>query len=225
MRAGREEAFGRNPFDEIGVAARYEEWYRGPGAIADGMEKLVLGELLASFSKLGTLLEVGCGTGHFTRWFEQQGFSSMGVDRSAAMLAEARRLDGAGLVRADALALPFADRSFDLVALIATVEFLAEPVPSLQECVRVARHGLVVGAFNRWSVHASRRRLRSSSIWRRARWFGPYEMRRLLVQAAGRRARGVRRRAISWSLPPRGRPLSVPYADFLGYALELSPNS
>jgi SAM-dependent methyltransferase len=148
----------------------------------------------------------------------------MGVDLSAAMLAEARRLGSPSLVRANALALPFADRSFDLVSVITTLEFLTDPRRVLSECIRVARQGLLVGALNRWSVYALRRRHDTSSVWRRARWRGPYETRRLLLRSAGRRARDVRWRAISWSLPPRGRPLRIPYGDFIGLALELWPN-
>jgi ubiquinone/menaquinone biosynthesis C-methylase UbiE len=221
---GSEKAFSANPFDEPGVAARYEAWYRGPGAVADRLEKLLLEELLLSFPNRRTLLEVGCGTGHFTRWLGRRGLSTFGVDLSDSMLAEARRLGSEALVRADARALPFADRSFDLVALIATLEFSAEPRRALRECIRVARQGVIVGAFNRWSIYALKRRLGASSLWRRARFFGPYQMRRRIVQTAGHRARRVRWRAVSWSLPPRERPLGIPYGDFLGFTVELSPN-
>jgi ubiquinone/menaquinone biosynthesis C-methylase UbiE len=214
-----------NPFSDPDFAAHYEDWYRGPGAVADRLEKRLLAELLVSFPDRRTLLEVGCGTGHFARWFEQQGLATVGVDSSAAMLDEARRLGRGLLVQADACALPFADRTFDLVTLIATLEFLADPARALKEVVRVARHGLLVGTFNRWSVYALRRRLSSSCVWRRARFFGPYQVQRLLLRAAGRRARNVRWRAVSWSLPPREKSLRIPYGDFVGVALELSPNT
>jgi SAM-dependent methyltransferase len=221
---GCEETPLGNPFDEPEIAARYEEWYQGRGAAADRLEKLLLGELLLSFPHSRALLEAGCGTGHFTRWFERQGLSTMGADLSAAMLAEARRLGSRALVRANALALPFADRSFDVVALITTLEFLSDPGRVLSECTRVARQGLLVGALNRWSVYGLRRRRDASSVWRQARWFGPYELRRLLLHSAGRRARRVRWRSISWTLAPRERLLRIPYGDFIGFALELLPN-
>jgi uncharacterized protein YqgV (UPF0045/DUF77 family) len=60
----------------------------------------------------------------------------MGVDVSRTMLAEARRRGTSACVVADASALPFADRSFDLVALVAALEFLAEPARALQKAVR-----------------------------------------------------------------------------------------
>jgi ubiquinone/menaquinone biosynthesis C-methylase UbiE len=150
---------GANPFDDPGVAARYEEWYVGPGASADRVEKDLLSKALETFPERKTLLEVGCGSGHFTRWFRDRGLATIGVDLSRTMLAEARHLGTSACVLADASALPFADRSFDLVALVATLEFLPAPERALRDAVRVARDGLVLGTFNRHSVHALRRRL------------------------------------------------------------------
>ena len=59
--------FPSNPFDDPAVAARYEDWYSGPGQRADALEKSLLKGLLADFPGARTVLEVGCGTGHFTR--------------------------------------------------------------------------------------------------------------------------------------------------------------
>jgi ubiquinone/menaquinone biosynthesis C-methylase UbiE len=140
----------------------------------------------------------------------------MGVDISRTMLAEARRRGTSACVVADACALPFADRSFDLVALVATVEFLEAPARALREAVRVARHGLVLGTFNRFSLHALGRRLRSSSLWRRARFYRSVEIRRLVAEAAGSRARGILWWAASWSI--------IPCGDFIATALRLSPD-
>jgi ubiquinone/menaquinone biosynthesis C-methylase UbiE len=132
------------------------------------------------------------------------------------MLAEARHLGTSACALADASALPFADRSFDLVALVATLEFLPAPERALREAVRVARHGLLLGTFNRHSLHALRRRLRPGPVWRRARFFAPFEIRRLLAEAAGSRARGVLRWAGSW--------YRIPCSDFVTTALTLSPD-
>ncbi|HLE69622.1 MAG TPA: class I SAM-dependent methyltransferase [Vicinamibacteria bacterium] len=211
---GSKRAPPANPFDDPELAARYEDWYLGPGASADRLEKELLSKALETFPERKTLLEVGCGTGHFVRWFEDQGLATAGVDISTTMLAEARRRGTSACVAAEASALPFADRSFDLVALVATLEFLPEPARALQEAVRVARHGLVLGTFNRFSLYALGRRLRSSPVWQRAHFFGPVEMRRLAAEAAGSRARGVLRWAASWSL--------IPCGDFIATALRLS---
>jgi 2-polyprenyl-3-methyl-5-hydroxy-6-metoxy-1,4-benzoquinol methylase len=70
-----------NPFDEPALAARYEDWYAGEGRQADILEKQLLAKLLAGFRSAQSVLEVGCGTGHFTCWLADQGL------RAAAVLA------------------------------------------------------------------------------------------------------------------------------------------
>jgi SAM-dependent methyltransferase len=54
-------------------------------------EKDLLRWMLARFPSARSVLEVGCGTAHFTRWLEPQRLV-VGLERSAAMLREARRL-------------------------------------------------------------------------------------------------------------------------------------
>ena len=39
---------------------------------------------------------MGCGTGHFTRWFAAKGLEAVGIDPSRPMLEAARRAGGAG---------------------------------------------------------------------------------------------------------------------------------
>jgi len=147
-----------NPFTNPTIVAGYEAWYETSGRRADRLEKALLKRLLAGFSRARTLLEVGCGTGHFTRWFGEQGLQAMGLDLSAPMLAEAVRLGGQLYVQGDALALPFRAEAFDLVALITTLEFVTDPVQVLSEATRVARHGLILGVLNRQSLLAWRRK-------------------------------------------------------------------
>ena len=81
-----------NPFDNPALAEGYEVWYENPGLRGDRLEKALLQRLLAGFPDAHTLLEVGCGTGHFTRWFKTQGLQALGLDISTPMLAEAVRL-------------------------------------------------------------------------------------------------------------------------------------
>ncbi len=69
-----------NPFDDGEVAARYEGWYAGPGRRADFLEKRLLGKMLAGFPHARTALEIGCGTGHFTRWLAAQKLAATGLD-------------------------------------------------------------------------------------------------------------------------------------------------
>ena len=142
----------KNLFDEPSLAQYYEQWYEvGEGHRADLLEKELLGELLGGFSNVQSLLEIGCGTGHFTRYFAAFFPSVVGLDISSAMLQEARRLNADRRMpyfMGDALHLPFSDASFDVVAFITTLEFLNKPQQALKEVGRVARQGLLLGVFN-----------------------------------------------------------------------------
>lgn len=160
-----------NPFHDSAVAQRYEAWYGGAGKQADLLEKALLAKLLHRFPGARSLVEIGCGTGLFTRWLAKSGWHAVGLDVSAVMLQEARRLGGAQYISGDALALPLADQSYDVAALITTLEFVPDPARALTEAVRVARRGLLLGVLNRWSWLMLRYRLSGSATWRGARFF------------------------------------------------------
>lgn len=114
-----------NPFADPATVASYETWYETIGQRADRLEKALLNKFVIGFLHAHTLLEVGGGSGHFTRWFSKLGLQAVGLDLSPAMLAEARRLGSPPCVQGEALALPFPDGAFDLAALITTLEFVA----------------------------------------------------------------------------------------------------
>jgi SAM-dependent methyltransferase len=211
-------------FDER-VAAHYESWYEtGEGRRADELEKAVLGWLLQGFPGSGSVLEIGCGTGHFSRWLDDQGLAAVGLDLSPAMLAEAQALGGAPLVQSDARRLPFADGAFDLTALITTLEFLEQPQEALAEALRVARRGIILGVLNRWSVVGLRRRLEGffrPTVYNSAHFYGVGELERLLRSVAGGKAHLVWRT----TLFPHGWPWSqarLPWGGFIGIALVVS---
>lgn len=209
-----------NPFDDPALANRYEAWYAGEGRKADVLEKALLGKLLDRFSGARSVLDVGCGTGHFTRWMAQRGLDAVGADISRSMLSEARRRGGVRYVSGDALSLPFPDRSYDLTALITALEFLPDPARALSEAVRVARQGIVLGVLNWWSLLALRRRLSRKTPWQSARFFGPGELAKLVGEAAGRRTQAVVWRTTLWPIP-RVRDLSLPWGGFIGMVVQL----
>jgi ubiquinone/menaquinone biosynthesis C-methylase UbiE len=192
--------FGRD------VAAHYEAWYESPeGQRADALEKASLGRLLRGFAGARSVLEVGSGTGHLTRWLGEEGLETVGLDLSAAMLAQARWLNGIDLVQGDGYRLPFADDTFDLVALITTLEFVDRPREMLIEALRVARQGLLLGVLNRHSVLGLQRRLsglRRSTVYDAARFYSVGELRSVLQSVVDGAA------IIRWhtTLFPRGYP-------------------
>lgn len=179
------------------VAARYEAWYdTGEGRRADAQEKAALEEALRTFRDIGSMLEIGCGTGHFTRWLDEGGRQAVGLDIAASMLAEAQKQDGVPLVQGDARRLPFADHAFDATLMIATLEFLESPQLALAEAARVSRQGVVLGVLNRCSLLALRRRLKGlfqPTIYDEARFYSLGELARLLRAVADTESR------VSWT--------------------------
>lgn len=214
-------------FDEQ-VAAGYESWYQTTeGKRADALEKAALRELLEGFSTASSVLEVGCGTGHFTRWLHEMGQMVAGLDLSMAMLRVTRRLNGVPLVQGDACRLPFASGTFDVTAMITTLEFVNCPKVALAEAVRVARDGVLLGVLNRWSILALRRRLSGLSrptIYDDARFYSVAELGRLLRGVADEGADIVWRSTLfpCWGqgLFPRGRSTArLPWGGFVAMTL------
>ena len=113
---------------------------------------------LASCPEGGDLLDVPCGFGRHAVPLGRAGYRVTGVDRSAALLEEARRrAEGARwpkLARADYRSLPFPDASFDAALnLFTSLGYLGdeEDTRVLAEIGRVLRPGgrLVVELLHR----------------------------------------------------------------------------
>jgi ubiquinone/menaquinone biosynthesis C-methylase UbiE len=100
------------------------------------------------------LLDVGCGTGVVTDAAARRGAYAVGVDFSAAMLAEARKAHPQlQFDQADAEALPYADGSFDAVVANFAFHHVANPAGAIVEARRVLRPGGRV-AFTSWAAPA-----------------------------------------------------------------------
>ena len=209
-----------NPFIDMRVASHYEQWYVGRGRRAAQLEKQLLAKLLAGFPNARTALDVGCGTGYFTRWLASLGLEVVGLDSSLPMLTEARRRGEAPFVLADALALPFGARTFDLVIFVTSLEFVADQTLALIEASRVARCGLLLGVLNRWSVTTLSYRVSGRALWRSARFFSPAQLRRLIRSSLDKRVEALRWRTTLWPLPGLGD-LPLPWGGFIGMAVRL----
>lgn len=94
-----------------------------------------------------TSLDVACGPGTVVAAFARRVRRAAGLDATAAMLDEARKLAASeGLAnvewrQGDVYALPFADSAFDIVSCRFAFHHLLEPARAFAEMLRVCRPG------------------------------------------------------------------------------------
>jgi SAM-dependent methyltransferase len=99
----------------------YAAYYDWENAQTVGRRDIAFWQRMASAVK-GPVLELGCGTGRVALPVAREGATVVGIDRSAPMLARARKRvrraklqSQVQLVRGDIRHLPFPDKSFPLV--------------------------------------------------------------------------------------------------------------
>ncbi len=117
-------------------------------------QKKLLQHVMSRWPRRGcSLLDVGCGVGLMSGFLWQGGFDMSCLDKSPAMLEFARARLGhrASYHVGAAELLPFDDRAFDYVALLGVLEHLDDPLPALEEALRVAARGVVLGFANAFS--------------------------------------------------------------------------
>ena len=147
------------------------------------------------------MLDAGCGDGELLALLAARGADVTGLDADPVMLAAAvRRLRADGmsgaLVRGDLRALPFPDRSFDVVTAVAVLCLVPGPDAAIREMARILKPGgqLVLGELGCRSLWAAIRRLRGflgSATWHKARFWTPSEL-RALIESVGLQAEVVR---------------------------------
>jgi ubiquinone/menaquinone biosynthesis C-methylase UbiE len=135
----------------------YERWWRpGLGRVAKGVfgpgmnEEKRIARLLLALSPGDGVLDVGCGTGNFTRDFARSVGPDglvVGLDVSQTMLTRAvadtaaAGLEQVAYVRGDAADAPFLDASFDAVCCFAALNLFADPYAALDSFTRVLTPG------------------------------------------------------------------------------------
>ena len=102
------------------------------------------------------LVDIGCGNGAFTELLVERCVpaEAHGVDPSPAQLSFARSRAGARIAQfheGDAMALPFADNTFDVGAMALVIFFVPEPAKGVAEMARVVKQGGVVASYA-WDV-------------------------------------------------------------------------
>ncbi len=162
------------------TAEQYDSWYRTPrGAWIGDTEFRLLRDILAP-QPGERLLDIGCGTGYFTRRFARDAsVVATGLDPSEDWLAYARERAAAGETHISGIAesLPFPDRSFDLTLSVTALCFVQAQRKAVQEMLRVTRRRFALGLLNRSSLlHGQKAGVGS---YRGAYWHTPDEARAL----------------------------------------------
>lgn len=134
-------------------AEDYEAWYStSRGRWIAEIEFTLMLKLLQPQAG-ASLLDVGSGTGQFSRRFAQAGLDVVSLDPASDMLDVAHRTTpGLPCVRGTALALPCPDGAFDYAAAVTSLCFVEPPAQALAEMWRVCRRGVILGLLNRSSL-------------------------------------------------------------------------
>ncbi len=142
------------------AAKHYESTYETQYRRADTLEKKLILRLLGQFPDAKSLLEVGCGTAHFTKWLQAKGYQCYGLDSSGGMLREAKKQwSNSTLIKADGSHLPLKSKSVDIVVFITSLEFIPQVTEALSESAHVARRGIILGLLNKNSLTTLKRLL------------------------------------------------------------------
>lgn len=204
----------------------YEKYYEGPYKRQEVWQKKLLGDFIQQDGRIKTLLEFGCGTTRFTRWWKDIGIEASGGDISPFMLSQALyRFDG-DLVMADSHHLPFKDHTYDAMAFVTTFEYYKDPVQVLREAARVAKYGIIMGMMNRNTPKLIRRRVQQSvgrnNFYVTATFYTPKTLEKIIAEAL----RG-RDYTLQWKATglPKWFPVQEwkqPYGDFFAMYIQFN---
>jgi ubiquinone/menaquinone biosynthesis C-methylase UbiE len=173
-----------NVFKDFRVAQKYDSYYQtGLGELVDCIEKALIRKYLNQIFSC-EMLELGCGTGHWTRFFCEEGFQVTAIDESGAMLEQARmkNISNADFLKADAASLPFEDQRFSVISSVTMFEFVENVDRILDEIDRLLKPGgyLIAGWLNALSETAKSKD--SDETFRHACFYTPAEIERLLAR-------------------------------------------
>lgn len=166
-----------NIFLKQDVADKYDKYYHTDfGKKVDQIEQKIITELLNKV-ELDTktnneILDIGCGTGHWTEFFINKGFRPTGVDSSQSMLniAKSKGLK-AKFILANSENLPFENESYNIITSITMLEFVENRKKSIEEIYRVLKKGayLIIGGLYNNSVLAMNKN--NDSVFKHANFY------------------------------------------------------
>lgn len=164
----------------------YDAWYRTPRGRWIGETEYRLLCKVHAPSPGASVLDVGCGTGYFTRRLAGDGFKATGLDSSPAMIhyAQSRRQTDEEYIIGNARDLPFPDQSFDYCVAITSLCFIPGQEQAVAQMVRVTRQRIALGLLNRRSLlYWQKGRQGGRGAYQGAHWHTAREAHALLVRA------------------------------------------
>jgi ubiquinone/menaquinone biosynthesis C-methylase UbiE len=173
-----------------------------------------------------SLLDVGCGTGHFSRRFARLGLRVSGIDPDAAAVDFAiAQGDDIGYFIGDGHTLPFPDQSFDYCVAVTSLCFVADVESVIKEMWRVSRKSVLLGLLNRNSLLFLQKA--SDGGYAGARWDHPGNVKRW-VMALPQQPKNIQIKTAVFL--PRGKflsrlierlvPSSIPLGAFISVTLQ-----
>lgn len=145
----------------------YDDRHKSPmERYSNSLWKPLISSKIREFSSGGVSVDVGCGTGEFTR--DMAGASKIiCVDISPGMISFARKkMKSIGVkatfIISDAARMPIAGNSADFVSCIGLLEYV-DPSKILGECSRILKPGgkMIVVAPNKWNPYIIAMRINS----------------------------------------------------------------
>lgn len=155
------------------TAPKYEAMHAREGDGDAFNQKLI--ESILRMVGAASILDVGTATGyrlHDLRFALPNAFIC-GVEPVDELIGVAKRndvLSSSSLVRGTGLALPFADKSFDVVCEFAMLHHVAKPEVVVKEMLRVARKAVIISDSNRFGQGASLKKFAKLLLYRTRTW-------------------------------------------------------
>ena len=198
----------------------YESWYEGRYKKAEVLQKNIIADLVSEDDRVKDLLEFGCGTSRFTRWWQEIGITATGSDISPFMIGQAAQLFNGDLLLAHSAHMPYQDNTFDAVAFITTFEYYPDPVKVIREAARVGKYGIIFGMIHKITTATIRRRVQQvfgkNPYYTTAQFYTVNSLQKVIEEALQ-----GEKYSIKWQCTGLPRwflfdEWHVPYGDFLG---------
>jgi ubiquinone/menaquinone biosynthesis C-methylase UbiE len=129
---------------------------------------------LIALHKFESLLDVGSGTGRCLTYLKEQGLDLRlaGVEPVAALrdIGIRKGLSDAELFEGDALALPFGDKTVDVVCSFSILHHIEDHHQAVSEMCRVARRAVFISDVNNFGsggklARAAKQAIRAAGLW------------------------------------------------------------